>query len=617
MFKNFLLKPFTTFPDSLTHYQKLLKTSDHSFSNLFSGNRFPNSQWEVLIVSLKVALPLLKRSIMWRVVEAIGAIICILLLRSLVEENTSVISLSLAGLCFTVFKILSAFIDFFDAARKQLISHVIRAFFLALINSKLKTLAPHDFKNLNQGELKTLALSDTGHIEDFISTASFQVVPFIVSLVLLGPVFIFFNGGYGLLALCLALMSLPFSYFSSIFFVRLSLEAQGYLDEVLSRKGEWIRQIRLVRFLGWTPWITRQIEQSMKRYLYTGAKRSFVACIIYGFSWSWHLIVLVTVLLIQYFNNELPTLVAIFGLMWLLEQFASTLSPIPYCLEKFGESKASAKRLAEFFIHRELKDFFLDNLNYLIDETPRYFILENVKINFEEDLALNIPYLNIDLQTHTAIIGEVASGKSLLLEIIAGERPVSSGKVYIATSSGQQYPFWNESVYAWYRSYIAYAPQQPYLSNETLRNNITLSKFTDENTLQTATGEALLNADISLFTNGIDEEVGEIGINLSGGQKHRVSIARALASKRSIFIFDDPLSAVDPNTESQLADNLFKPHRGIVLSSHRLKELTRCNRLLVLENGIIVEDGNPKELVADKNSKFTDFIFTHEILKDE
>jgi ABC-type multidrug transport system fused ATPase/permease subunit len=117
-----------------------------------------------------------------------------------------------------------------------------------------------------------------------------------------------------------------------------------------------------------------------------------------------------------------------------------------------------------------------------------------------------------------------------------------------------------------------------------------------------------LHDDLILFPRGLSEEIGESGINLSGGQKQRVSLARAFISQRSVMILDDPLSAVDPKTENLLMDAILAHGKGVILVSHRLAELERCDRVLVLEEGRIVEDGNPQTLAADPDSRFFAFL---------
>ena len=102
--------------------------------------------------------------------------------------------------------------------------------------------------------------------------------------------------------------------------------------------------------------------------------------------------------------------------------------------------------------------------------------------------------------------------------------------------------------------------------------------------------------------------MGETGINLSGGQKQRVSLARAFASQRPIFILDDPLSAVDRQTERALMGEILKATQGLILVSHRLDELQLCDRVLVLKGGRVLEDGSPKTLMLRADSAFNAFL---------
>jgi ABC-type multidrug transport system fused ATPase/permease subunit len=116
---------------------------------------------------------------------------------------------------------------------------------------------------------------------------------------------------------------------------------------------------------------------------------------------------------------------------------------------------------------------------------------------------------------------------------------------------------------------------------------------------------AEMEADILHWTHGTEEEVGETGVNLSGGQKQRVNLARALYSGRPWLVLDDPLSAVDSNTEAKLMQTLNARTEGYVLCSHRLKELIQTNRVLVMEKGRIIEDGNPRQLAFNPTSQFS------------
>jgi ABC-type multidrug transport system fused ATPase/permease subunit len=567
----------------------------------------PTTSLEVLSRCFSIARPILLRSVLWRTIDALLTMGALFALRGLLEKEPSPFALVLAALSFVGANAITSCLDFFDNFRQRNISHVIRAHFLGLINSKLSHVDPVTYRGLSHGELKSLATSDSEAIEDFLSMVAQQVVPFFVVLFLFSPLFYLFGGYLGLIALLLSLVSLPLAYLGANVLAKVQTRAQGYLDEVMAKKGEWIRQIRLVRFLGWNKWIVEGIESSMRKYMRMHARRSGIACVIYGFSWSWHLISMVAVLLLQpYFSIRL-TVGEMFSILWLLEHFGSVISPLPYSLSLYGFASASAGRMASLCALPDRDSVFMVEAPIGWSGTPCEILLDNVTVEFGDEYGVRELTLSLKLTERTAIIGEVASGKTLLLELLTGERVPTSGTIRVRSSHGQEGQLWTRETYNWFRSQIAYAPQHPYLSNATLRDNIDLIGTKTSLEIEKATHVSMLSQDIALFPRGLDEEIGEVGINLSGGQRQRVSIARALLSERSILILDDPLGAVDPDTEGRLAEILLRGQHGVVMTSHRMKELLRCDRVIVLENGTIVEDGIPQHLLSLSTSRFTAF----------
>ena len=147
-------------------------------------------------------------------------------------------------------------------------------------------------------------------------------------------------------------------------------------------------------------------------------------------------------------------------------------------------------------------------------------------------------------------------------------------------------------------------PQEAYLSNTSFAVNVSLDSNVDPNDVWRSIQMAELAADADQWRSELREEIGETGVNLSGGQKQRVNLARALHSGRSYLVLDDPLSAVDSETEGLLMNTLLNQHGGFFLASHRLLGLNRTDRLLVLAKGRIIEDGDPKVLQGNQTSQF-------------
>jgi ABC-type branched-subunit amino acid transport system ATPase component len=307
----------------------------------------------------------------------------------------------------------------------------------------------------------------------------------------------------------------------------------------------------------------------------------------------------------------------LFSSFWLIEHVMLSIQWIPWSFSLLGSAEAGAGRALELLEQPELDDEIqgfdpADNgaSNREVDQcaTPAAVIVRDLRHDFAGRVALDRISVEFDLTKRTAIVGSVGSGKTTLLEILLGELPASGGELSIKFSDGSFGPLWRSDVYPAFRSHVAYSPQQPFLSNSSMRLNIDLSGASSQQSVAQAIDMAELATDLALFSRGLEEEIGESGINLSGGQRQRVSLARAFISKRPVMFLDDPLSAVDQTTERALITSILNEAKGLLLVSHRLAELERCDRVVVLDSGRIVEDGDPKLLAKDSGSRFSSYL---------
>jgi len=150
------------------------------------------------------------------------------------------------------------------------------------------------------------------------------------------------------------------------------------------------------------------------------------------------------------------------------------------------------------------------------------------------------------------------------------------------------------------RQNIGFVPQEAFLFSDTIKNNI---KFGDNNaseaTIEQAAKNAYIHHNIIDFNEGYNTYVGERGVTLSGGQKQRISIARALIKDPKILILDDCLSAVDTETEETILNNLYKVshNKTTLIVSHRISSVKNADKVIVIENGMIVQQGTHNQLV--------------------
>jgi len=198
-----------------------------------------------------------------------------------------------------------------------------------------------------------------------------------------------------------------------------------------------------------------------------------------------------------------------------------------------------------------------------------------------------------------AIVGRTGSGKSTLAQLLARLQPTPRGAIKLNGVDVCDLPL--ESL----RGAIGYAQQEPFLFSTTVGRN--LGYVLDdpdspeaEKLIRLAASEAQIQEEVSALPDGFDTVVGERGVQLSGGQKQRVSLGRALVSEPKILVLDDPLSAVDGRTENAILEAMDRQRakRSVVLITHRISAAKRCDRVLVIDRGVIVEDGTPSELEA-------------------
>lgn len=212
---------------------------------------------------------------------------------------------------------------------------------------------------------------------------------------------------------------------------------------------------------------------------------------------------------------------------------------------------------------------------------------------YDEPALQNIN-LHIEAGQTVAFVGNVGSGKSTLVSLVARLFEAQSGHVLIDGRPVQTIPLQK------LRAAIGYVPQETFLFSETIAANIAFGKpQAPANEIEQAALEAGLTEDVEQFPEKYATEVGERGITLSGGQRQRTTLARALIRHPRILILDDSLSAVDSHTEAKILKHLRRssPERTTLIVSHRISTIKDADLIVVLEDGSIVEQGTHNELV--------------------
>jgi len=223
--------------------------------------------------------------------------------------------------------------------------------------------------------------------------------------------------------------------------------------------------------------------------------------------------------------------------------------------------------------------------------------LEDLSFTYEgaKNISINNVNLKILKGETIGIIGPTGSGKTTLVDILLGLLKPSKGNLIYNDKN------FEENIKLW-QSQIAYLPQEIFIIDNTLLQNITLDENINNNDNQlfdNVIKKANLDSMIKNLNLGVETIIGENGIRLSGGQRQRIALARAMYHERDILIFDEATSALDNEIEERIMNEIksFKGEKTIIIIAHRLSTLKFCDRIYRIENGKIAESGSYEDVI--------------------
>ncbi|KAK9889603.1 hypothetical protein WA026_006976 [Henosepilachna vigintioctopunctata] len=473
----------------------------------------------------------------------------------------------------------------------------IRVALNSTIYRKVLRMSNKSKRDYTVGEMVNLISNDTKNIADL----PFNMLS-ILSAVLQSSLALYFLWeilGVAVLAGLVVLVALtPFNSFISNRLKTLQLNKMKSTDHRIKLTNEVLSNLKILKLYAWDSIFYGNVlgvREDECNYL----KRSAFFNVGYSFIWSCapflvSLVCFATYVLIDD-KNILDAQVAFVSIS-LFNLLRSPLIAMPMILSNIIEASVSLTRVNKMLNCEELDPncvthydsaFPLTIHNGTFGWDDRVPILKNIN--------LSIPKSSLN-----AVVGSVGSGKSTLLSSFLGETYKIKGHV---NTEGT----------------IAYVPQQAWIQNDTLRNNILFGKPFDRIKYQRVINACALKSDFDVLPGGDTTEIGEKGVNLSGGQKQRIGLARAVYADADIYLLDDPLSAVDTRVGRHIFGKVIGP-KGLLRSktrvfvTHGITYLPLTDNVIVMRKGEISESGTYQHLL-DKRGDFADFLMNH--LNDE
>ncbi len=480
----------------------------------------------------------------------------------------------------------------------------------------LQSLSLTFFKHRSTGDLMARASNDLSAVRNYFGPAImysintlFRLIFIFSAMVVISPSLSFF-----------ALLPAPFLSYS-VYKVGQMVHAQTkilqqYYGILTTRVQENLSGIRLVKSYTREAYEQERFSETNNSYYKQNLKLARLQGLFYAATTG--LLGLSIIILLwaggfKVINAEI-TLGQIAQFLIYIGMLSWPLVSIGWITNMVQRAAAANKRLIEIFetkpeiidspeVDHAIKtlegDIAFENVSFSYPKNPSQLILKNISFRIEKGMKL-------------AIVGATGSGKSTLVNLIPRLLDATQGTITIDGVSLKQIPLQT------LRKAIGFVPQDYFLFSDTIRENIGfgLPNYS-KNDIEQAAKQAMIYEDILGFPNQFESMLGERGITLSGGQKQRTSIARALIRKPKILILDDSLSAVDTKTENSFLNNLddFANQMTVILISHRISSVKNFDKILVLADGCIAEQGTHDELLAS-NSLYAE-LYQKQLLEDE
>ncbi|KAM9537342.1 ATP-binding cassette sub-family C member 3 [Guaruba guarouba] len=395
---------------------------------------------------------------------------------------------------------------------------------------------------------------------------------------------------------------IPFNSAIAIKTRAFQVEQMRYKDSRIKLMNEILGGIKVLKLYAWEPSFSEKVLEIRKNELQVLKKSAYLNSLS-NFAWiSAPFLVALTTFAVYVSVDEKNILDAekAFVSLSLFNILKFPLSMLPQVISNIAQTSVSLKRIQQFLSHDELDP---NSVETKVIAPGNAISVTNASFSWEKELKPSLKDINLLVPSGAlvAVVGHVGCGKSSLVSALLGEMEKLEGEVAVKGS-------------------VAYVPQQAWIQNATLKDNILFGQAPNEQRYQNVLEACALKTDLEVLPGGDQTEIGEKGINLSGGQRQRVSLARAVYSNSDIYLLDDPLSAVDSHVAKHIFDKVIGPDGVLkgktrILVTHGISFLPQVDHIVVLGDGKISETGSYQDLLK-QNKAFAEFLRNYALDED-
>ncbi|MNK08114.1 putative ABC transporter ATP-binding protein [compost metagenome] len=475
--------------------------------------------------------------------------------------------------------------------------------FTNIINRRIFThslrLSPQARQKNQVGDIVNHMSSDCDAASDFALILADLIMSFLMMIGVIVTLFYFI--GWSALAALIVLFTLaPLTRYVAKKFTKLDEEMMHHRDRRVTMMTQALNAIRVVKFFAWEKSVATEVMDVRNKEL--GSRRKLARSeVLSGLAYMAVSTIVLFVALMTHVWRGLPLDAAlIFTCVSLFALLEGPFGELSHLLSRYTAAVVGADRILKFLKQEELPE----NPKQLTKSDGAVGVkVRNLSAYYEKSESPTLSHITFEVKRGgaVAIVGPVGSGKSSLLFSVLGEMKISQGEItYDGIEEAE-------------RPRLAYVPQEAYIVNSTLLENILFGEKATGEELRRALHASCLDKDMKEWKAGLRTEIGEKGVNLSGGQKQRVGLARAYLSNAQVVLLDDPLSAVDADTENLLCERLIFgawKNKTRIMVTHRLEHLGSFDEVIFIEQGQVKAQGRFEEIL--KNSEeFKKFYSEH------